>query len=283
MEAKTIEQWLEETSEQLAEVSDSSLLDARILLCHSLEQPLSYLLAWPKRALIPEELLKSDKLIQRRLNGEPISYIIETREFWSLNFKVSPDVLIPRPETEHLVEWAIQHIAEDETSCRLLDLGTGSGAIAIAIATERSTIDILATDFSEVALVIARENAEINGCNNIQFIQSNWFSGIKNKRFNLILSNPPYVADDDPHLQQGGLPFEPITALVADENGIADIKNIINNAKNFLTSKGLLAIEHGYLQGEAVREIMISEGYLEATTLQDLAGIDRISTCRWES
>ncbi|MFT5520836.1 MAG: release factor glutamine methyltransferase [Enterobacterales bacterium] len=276
----TYQQWLDKTILAFAERSDSPAVDARVLLCHCLDKPLSYLLTWPERFIDDELLIQVNKLKERRLDGEPIAYITGVREFWSLNFKVTPAVLIPRPETELMVEWALDCIEKSvNKQFKILELGTGSGAISIALAKEHPELSFLATDFSEAALKIAKENAELNNCNNILFKQGSWFDCINDQRFDLILSNPPYIDKNDAHLSRGDLIFEPATALVADKEGLADLEQIISDAKHYLNKAGCLGLEHGFEQGSLVLNLMNKHGYSSANTLKDLANLDRLSIC----
>lgn len=270
--------WLEQSTTALTNCSETPALDARVLLCHCLNKPLSYLLTWPDRSIEPHILVKLEVLLQRRRAGEPIAYITGVREFWSMNFKVSPDVLIPRPETEHLVEWALQKL-NNSRGKRVLELGTGTGIIAISLAKEMPGLEITATDISEKALQIATENALSNQCEHITFIKSDWFESIADRGFDLILSNPPYIEPGDPHLLQGDLPYEPVSALVAEDKGLSDIINLVANARTYLNTNGWLGIEHGYDQGAAVRQIMQEAGYTMITTIKDLADNDRLTVC----
>ncbi|MCP4411825.1 MAG: peptide chain release factor N(5)-glutamine methyltransferase [Gammaproteobacteria bacterium] len=285
-ETISYQKWLKQAKEAFSQISESPTLDARVLLCHCLQKPLSYVLAWPERTLKAESIIHLDNLKQRRIGGEPLAYIIGEREFWSMNFEVTPAVLIPRPETELLVEWAIETIAkanhDAKTINRILELGTGSGAIAVALAKEYPELQLYATDISETALALAGKNATRNGCEKITFLMGNWFEAVDNERFELIVSNPPYVAAGDPHLQEGDLPYEPIGALVAKEKGLSDIQYLISNAKKYLCNNGWLGLEHGFDQAEKVRQIMLQQGYANIQTIQDLAGTDRLSVCQWE-
>ena len=283
----THHQWLEQCTDEFHQYSQSAALDARVLLSHCLSQPMSYVLSWPDRHIDVDIIDKLNRLKQRRLQGEPIAYIVGTREFWSLPFKVTSDVLIPRPETELLVEWALSSIDdslnESSNGIKLLELGTGSGAIAVALATENDRFHIVATDISEAALTVARDNAARNHCCNITFLCGSWFECLNETDFDIILSNPPYVEESDPHLSEGDLPFEPRSALIAEENGLADIQCLIKNAKFFLKSGGWLGIEHGYNQGRVVRNLMLKNGYQRMKTIEDLAGIERVTVCCWSA
>jgi release factor glutamine methyltransferase len=198
------------------------------------------------------------------------------REFFGLNFKVTPATLIPRPETELLVELALQRIPHNQ-GCSLLDLGTGSGAIALSIAHARPDVEVMAVDASAVALEVARENADQLGVRNANFVQSNWFSALDGKRYDLIVSNPPYVASDDIHLTQGDVRFEPLTALASGTDGLDDIRRIILEAPKHLNANGWLLLEHGYDQAESVRALLEKNGFGEIFSEKDIAGIERVS------
>lgn len=252
-------------------------LEAQVLLGHVLNQPRAYLLAHPEMTLTKSEQDQFDELVSRRERGEPIAYITALREFYGLSFSVSPDVLIPRPETELLVELALQHIPDD-TPSRILDLGTGSGAIAITLAELRPQSWVTATDISPHALDIARENASRLGTSNITFTESNWFSNLaESKQFDLIVANPPYVAENDAHLSQGDLRFEPISALASGFDGLDAIRTIVETAPRFLQSSGRLLFEHGYDQALFCRELLQSLGYRNISNFMDLGGRARVS------
>lgn len=257
-------------------VSDSALLDAEILLCQALNQPRSHLRAWPDKPLLPEHLAAFRALLEQRQQGIPIAYITGNREFWSRDFQVSPDVLIPRPDTELLIELSLKLMPADEP-VKIIDLGTGSGIIAITLAAERPHAQISATDFSLAALRIARRNADKHHINTIQFYQSNWFAGVPATQFNLIISNPPYIAEDDSHLQQGDVRFEPQTALCAAEQGLGDIKIIADAARNYLEPRGHLLIEHGYDQQQQVQSLFKDLHYDNVQTYTDLSGQPRVT------
>jgi len=271
---------LTEAAGTLTSVSDSALLDAEILLCLVLKQPRSHLRAWPDKPLQPEHLAAFRALIEQRQQGTPIAYITGNREFWSRDFQVSPDVLIPRPDTELLIELSLKLIPTDEPT-RILDLGTGSGIIAITLAAERPQAQLCATDFSLAALRIARLNADKHQINNIQFYQSDWLADIPAAKFNLIASNPPYIAEDDNHLQQGDVRFEPQTALCAAEQGLADIRIIADTARNYLEPCGHLLIEHGYNQQQQVQALFRDLHYDKVQTYADLSGQPRVTYGQW--
>lgn len=275
----TINDALKNAVECLAEASsDSPAIDAAVLLCHVLDKPRSYLLTWPEKVLTAKELSEFDALLKRRLTGQPIAYIIGQREFWSLPLKVSTATLIPRPDTERLVEVALELLSQNHGD--VLDLGTGTGAIALAIASESPDISVLGVDLQPEAAELASENAKNLAISNAKFVCGSWFEPViesTSGKFALIVSNPPYIGEADPHLQQGDVRFEPASALVAGENGLADIKHIAAEARQFLRPKGWVAFEHGYDQGDAVREILDSLGYQKVATKKDYADNDRVS------
>ena len=271
---------LSTATELLASSSDSALLDAEVLLCHVLNKARSHLRAWPEKELKTQDYNHYFQLLKQRQQGLPIAYITGKKEFWSRDFKVSPDVLIPRPDTELLIELSLKQIS-DNPKAHLIDLGTGSGAIAITLAAERPDTKIIATDFSDKALNIAKENASAHQIKNIQFIKSNWFNEITSCNFDLVISNPPYIAHNDPHLSQGDIRFEPDSALIAKDQGLEDIQNISNHARNYLKPGGTLLVEHGYDQQKAVQAIFNSFAYSNITTHTDLSGNPRVTTGQW--
>lgn len=255
--------------------SSSPLLDAEILLCQVLNKPRSYLRAWPEAHLKTAQLAAFSDLLKQRQYGHPIAYLTGIKEFWSREFVVTPDVLIPRPDTECLIEVCLT-LAQSQPNLQLIDLGTGSGIIAITLAAERPDANVFATDISASALAIAKLNAQRHHVD-IQFFQSDWFNAIPAQVFNLVISNPPYIASDDEHLQQGDLRFEPQHALIAADQGLHDIKHLANNARHFLTPKGYLVIEHGYNQAESVRAIFAHSHYHAIQTVNDLSGQPRVT------
>ena len=216
-----------------------------------------------------------EMLVQRR-NGVPIAYLTGTREFWSLPIAVNSHVLIPRHETELLVERLLE-LAADIQAPRILELGTGSGAVAIALGSELRHARLTATDKFASSLTVARQNLDTSGLQNIEIMKSDWFDGLDGEQFDLICSNPPYISADDEHLQQGDVRFEPRHALVAAECGYESIRHIVTNAQNFLCPGGWIVIEHGFEQGETVRQMLLASGYGSVTTHQDLSGNDRVS------
>lgn len=276
----SIKSVLAEAVETLATVSDSALLDAEVLLSLALNKPRSYLRAWPDRLLQPEQLAAFKAFLEQRRKGMPIAYITGNREFWSRDFQVTPDVLIPRPDTELLIELSLDLIPRDKPA-RIIDLGTGSGIIAITLAAERPLAQISATDFSLTALQIARHNADKHHIHNIQFYHSDWFADVPKTKFNLIISNPPYIAEDDQHLQQGDVRFEPQTALRSAEQGLRDIRIIADTARGYLAPYGHLLIEHGYDQQQQVQALFKNFHYDKVQTYTDLSGQPRVTYGQW--
>jgi release factor glutamine methyltransferase len=261
----------------LEETSDSAKLDVEILLSFVLNKDRSYLLTWPDKLLSDEQLHSFLQILVRRIQGEPIAYITGMKEFWSLPLSVSKATLIPRPDTETLVESVLEQFQNKE-NIRCLDLGTGTGAIALALASENPTWNVSGLDFNMEAVTLAQLNAKNCQLPQVTFFQSDWFSNVEaNKKFDLIVSNPPYIDCDDHNLTQGDVRFEPDSALIAKENGLADIKHIATLARSFLTVKGQLFFEHGFAQGEDVRNILTGLGFDNPKTEQDLNGHDRIT------
>ncbi len=259
--------------------NDDARLDAEVLLCHLLECNRAHLRAWPERELSPQQQADYRALVERRRRGEPIAYITGSREFWSLRLQVTPATLIPRPDTERLVELALERIPPD-AAWQVADLGTGSGAIALAIARERPRCRVVATDASADALAVAAANGARLGLGNVVFRHGAWLAPLAGERCQLIVSNPPYIRSDDPHLAQGDLRFEPPTALSAGADGLDDIRLIAAGARHHLTPGGWLLLEHGCDQGAAVRALLQQNGYGDVLTYQDYAGLDRVSAGR---
>lgn len=276
----TLNDTLRQNTATLAEALVLPLAEARlevqILLCRALNQPRSYLAGHDRDPLLPEQAAAFLALFERRCKGEPIAYILGEREFFSLNFKVTPDVLIPRPETELLVELALERLPSG-LPCKILDLGTGSGAVAIAVAHHRPKAMVLAVDQSAAALGIARENALRLGAGNLHCAQSDWYATLAGEKFDLIVSNPPYIAAANPHLAQGDLRFEPAGALAAGSDGFDDIRVIVQHASAHLNPSGWLLFEHGYDQAEACRQLLMQAGFSLVSSSNDLAGIPRVS------
>ncbi|KTD80493.1 peptide chain release factor N(5)-glutamine methyltransferase [Legionella waltersii] len=271
-----IQQALKQATARLNTVHESARLESELLLAYVLKKKRTHLYTYPEQELKQEELELFFNLLEKRLLGEPIAYLIQEKEFWSLPFKVTPDTLIPRPETELLVELALKLIPNrDKTT--LLDLGTGSGAIAISIAKERPNWIIHACDSSKKALNIAIENAKSLSVENIHFFHSNWFSELPQLQYHAILSNPPYIAQDDVHLKQGDVRFEPICALVSGKDGLSDLQYLLNEGLNYLLPNGLMLVEHGFEQKDKLSAILNGLGYLNTHCWQDLQGHDRVS------
>lgn len=259
-----------------------SRLEAQILLCHVIQQPRSWLAGHDRDPTHPGQAAAFAALLQRRLQGEPIAYILGEREFYSFNFKVTPAVLIPRPETELLVELALERLPADRP-CRVLDLGSGSGAVAVTLALHRPQAEVVAVDQSAPALEVAQENAQRLGAGNLRLIQGDWYSALDGEKFDLIVSNPPYIAATDPHLAQGDLRFEPAAALASGADGLDDIRAIVRGAAAHLHSGGWLLFEHGYDQAAACRELLAQAGFEQVASAADLAGIERVSYGLWVS
>lgn len=273
---ESIQAALRRAVERLGPVSDSPRLDADMLLAAVLQRPRSYLFGHPDEVLSGDCANRFDTLVERRSTGEPVAYILGHKEFWSLTLDVCPEVLVPRPETETLVEQALTHIPVDEP-WQIADLGTGSGAIALAIAAERPRCEIFATDVSTAALAVARGNARRLGLDNVSFQQGDWFAALDERRFGLIVSNPPYVSENDPHLQAPGMAFEPRAALIAPGNGLRCLRHLIENAPAHLASGGWLLLEHGADQADFVRRLMGECGFVNVDSATDLAGLARVS------
>jgi len=270
---------LREARERLAPLYDTARLDAELLLAHVLDRSRAWLHTWPESPLSRAELERFAQLVEKRRQGVPIAYLTGYCEFWSLELEVNPATLIPRPETELLVELALGHIPAGRM-LQVADLGTGSGAIALAVARERPRCRIVATDRSEEALATARRNAALLGIEGISFRCGDWYEALQGERFDLILSNPPYVAEGDPHLQQGDLRFEPRPALAAGGDGLDAIRLLVRDGYHHLRPGGRLLLEHGFDQGIAVRGLMQQAGYREIATHRDLAGHERVTAGR---
>ena len=268
----TIQQWLTQARDRV----DAE--DARYLAMHVLDLTPTGLFLNDGRELTPSELDQLDALSARRMAGEPIAYLTGTRGFWSLDLQVNADTLIPRADTETLVAAALE-LLEPYQSPRVLDLGTGSGAIALAIASECPRAAVTATDRSVEALEIAFANATALGLQNVEFRNGSWFAALPEHSisFDVIVSNPPYIRSDDPHLEQGDLRFEPITALASGPDGLDDLRQIIAGATAYLNDGGWLLVEHGYDQGEAVRTLFAQSNYTEIETRRDFGDNDRIT------
>lgn len=277
----TIQQALQRASE-LKAVSDSYRLDTELLLAEALSQTREYLHTWPERSIAPEQERLFGQLFARRVNGEPLAYILGRKDFWDFQLLVNDSVLIPRPETELLVETAIELMrAQADPKIHIVDLGTGSGAIAIALARELPAGKVTAVDRSADALHVAQLNAQRLAVSNIEFCEGSWCDKLADNSAEVIVANPPYVALDDPHLQQGDLRFEPDMALAAGDEGLADIKLIVQQATRVLRNRGWLLIEHGYNQGRQVAALFGASGYQQVASKTDYAGLDRLTVGQW--
>jgi len=277
-QAVTIEQWLRQAVLQLQAGSESARADADYLLSFVLQQNRTWLYTWADCSLTSEQLQHADDLLQRRLAGEPVAYLCGERGFWSLNLNVNPSTLIPRADTETLVEWALE--LPLPANARVVDLGTGTGAIALALASEQPSWQVSGVDFQAEAVALATANAGRNQLKRVSFVHSDWFSALQG-RFDLIVSNPPYIDKEDPHLRQGDVRFEPHSALVADDQGLADLRLIIDQAPAFLNPDGRLLLEHGWQQAGAVCELLCQRGFIEVESRRDLGANPRISGGRW--
>lgn len=255
-------------------------VDARALLRHALGVDAVYLIAHAGQTLTDAQGALFSALVARRRAGEPVAYIIGAREFFGLEFKITPAVLIPRPETELLVEFALERIAP-ERACRVLDLGTGSGCVAVSIAKYRPLARVVAVERSTAALAVARDNVQQHAVTNLELLASDWFDALAGQQFDVIVANPPYVAADDPHLKQGDLRFEPAAALAAGSDGLDCIRLIIAAAPQYLSGGGWLAFEHGYDQAARCRSLLITSGFAAVFSRADLAGIARVSGGQW--
>ncbi len=259
--------------------SPSARLDVELLLAEVLGKPRSFLRTWPERELSAEQLSAFERMLARRREGEPIAYILGHQGFWSLQLEVAPHTLIPRPDTELLVETALQLLTDEPLAA--LDLGCGTGAIALALACERPSWRLTGVDRVAEAVALAERNRQRLQLDNASFHQSSWFSAVGAARYKLIVSNPPYIALDDRHLQQGDVRFEPLSALVAGRDGLDDIRRIVGAAPAHLEIQGWLLLEHGWDQAEAVRELLREAGFASVESRRDLAGHERITLGQW--
>ncbi|WP_334108206.1 peptide chain release factor N(5)-glutamine methyltransferase [Methylobacillus sp.] len=255
-------------------------IEVRALLCHALGNVShAWLIAHGDEPVTDTLRQSFESLLARRIAGEPIAHILGQREFFGREFKVTPATLIPRPDTEILIETALEKTPANQP-CRMLDLGTGTGAIGITLALERPLSQVVIVDFSHEALAVAKENIQRLAARNVTALHSDWYSAVQGQRFDLIVSNPPYIETGDPHLQQGDLRFEPITALASGADGLDDIRSISSQAAGHLNPGGWLMLEHGYQQGTAVRDILQQHGFTSISTVTDLAGHERVTLGR---
>lgn len=275
---QTLAQALEWASSQLVEV-DTAKIDAEVMLLHVIHKQRSYLYTWPDERLTSEQVTAFKQMVERRVTGTPIAHIVGEREFWSLPFMVNPTTLIPRPDTEILVETALNlPLAEH---AKVLDLGTGTGAIALSLAFERQDWQITAVDKVVEAVALAKANRDNLKLSQVNILQSDWFDAITQYDFNLIVSNPPYIDEEDEHLSQGDVRFEPHSALTAGEHGYADLFHIAACARDYLAPGGYLLLEHGFGQAITVRNKMIALGYESVSTVRDFGSNDRCTLGRW--
>jgi release factor glutamine methyltransferase len=259
-------------------VSDTPRIDLEVLLCHALDKPRSYLYTWPEKILAADVVEVFVRLLQDRQSGVPIAHLTGRKEFWSLDLEVNAQTLIPRPETELLVETALELI--DKPEARVLDLGTGTGAIALALASERAEWNIIAVDIVQEAVDLADKNRQRLGFANVSLLQSDWFENLSGQSFDVIVANPPYIDRGDEHLNQGDVRFEPVTALVAGNSGLSDIEKIVTGARAHLGPGAYLLIEHGYQQGGAVRTLLAAADFTDVATKVDSNGLERLSLGR---
>ncbi|MDU1107216.1 MAG: peptide chain release factor N(5)-glutamine methyltransferase, partial [Enterobacter sp.] len=239
----------------------------------------TYLLAFGETELTAEQEAQLAALLARRKTGEPVAHLVGEREFWSLPLYVSAATLIPRPDTECLVEQALARLPA--AACSILDLGTGTGAIALALATERPDCTVTAVDVMPDAVALAQRNVERHGLCNVTVLQSSWFEALENRSFAMVVSNPPYIDEHDPHLAKGDVRFEPLTALVAANAGLADLDHIVTTSRKHLLPGGWLLVEHGWTQGEAVRALFTQAGYGAVETCRDYGGNERLTLGQW--
>jgi release factor glutamine methyltransferase len=273
----TVGRLLDDAARNLAAIADlvEARREAQILFGHAMGVSRAWLSAHRDDAADPSSAEPFRELVRRRRTGEPVAYLVGRREFYGLEFRVTPDVLIPRADTETLVDAALEKLLKGAQP-DVVDLGTGSGCVALTIAHERPAARVTAVDVSAAALIVARENAASIGVN-AEFVQGAWFKNLDGRRFDLIVSNPPYVATGDPYLQQGDLRFEPATALASGEDGLTDIRIIVADAPAYLREGGWLLFEHGYEQADVCRDLLLDAGFDEVISRADIAGLPRVA------
>jgi release factor glutamine methyltransferase len=278
--ASEISQLLAEGITRLARVTDQPRHEAEILLAAALGRTRAWLMAHPEEQVLDCEATdRYEAHVTRRAHGEPTAYILGAKEFWSLTLEVTPDVLIPRPETELAVELSLGHLPADAPG-RVLDLAAGSGAIALAIARERPRLQVIGTDVSAAAIAVARRNASRLQLRNVEFRTGSWFDPVRDERFTLVVSNPPYIAEEDPRVEPAVRRFEPHAALFAGPDGLEALREVIHAAPAHLVPGGWLVVEHGDLQGPQVRALFAAAGFVDVATRRDLAGLDRCTEGR---
>ncbi|CUW13682.1 peptide chain release factor N(5)-glutamine methyltransferase [Serratia grimesii] len=270
--------WLKAAVARLTQ-SESARRDAEILLGFVTGRARTFLMAFGETLLTQQQQEQLERLLARRERGEPVAYLVGEREFWSLPLSVSPATLIPRPDTECLVELALERLPP--SSCTILDLGTGTGAIALALASERPDCSVTGVDLQPEAVALAQHNAQKLTIANVQFLQGSWFAPLTGQTFALIASNPPYIDAADPHLAQGDVRFEPSSALVAQQHGLADLSAIVQQAPQHLQPQGWLLLEHGWQQGESVRALLQAAGFISIATRRDYGDNDRVTFGQW--
>ena len=261
--------------------TDSARRDTEILLCHCLGKSRAWLYTWPEKGVARDCARDFEKLLAQRREGVPVAYLTGERDFWSLQLAVSDATLIPRPETETLVSWALELALPNAAS--VLDLGTGSGAIALALASERPHWHVTALDVSQEALQVARGNAVRTRLTSVHFVQSDWYQAVTGQRFNALLANPPYIDGDDPHLALGDVRFEPRSALVSSDSGLEDLGRLVTGASDHLLDGGWLLLEHGFEQANAVCAMLHDAGFSQVSTRRDMSGQQRITGGRWHA
>jgi release factor glutamine methyltransferase len=279
--ATEVRQLIAEGRLRLQRVTDQPGHEAEILLAAALGKSRAWVMAHPEERILDCEATdRYEACVTRRSHGEPVAYVLGEKEFWSLPLEVTPDVLIPRPETELVVELALTHLPRDQDT-RVLDLAAGSGAIALALARELPRTTVVGTDISAAAIAVARRNAQRLGLANVRFRTGNWFDPVADERFDLIASNPPYIAESDDRVEPAVRRFEPHAALFGGADGLEALRVIAGTAAGHLSPGGWLVVEHGDRQGLAVRELLRAGGFADVKTHQDLAGLDRCTEGHW--